>query len=143
MFYTLSGEFLGYGLYNGTVDVQQPWVSHSREDAWSYTHDEEGNRRSWEEQDLRMAPEWDKVRACAHKGQPCICYSQYGYGFSWSGTYCPECRVFLGPHNSDSIWEISERGHPFAERYPEHDVVQVHARWLAEQSAKSEGPESP
>lgn len=70
-----------HGEYDGTSDTMQPNM---------FLTTEERNEQ-WRKQ------KWKKCE-CESEKLPCVVESHYGGGFSWDGSACKECMVFLGPY---------------------------------------------
>lgn len=83
-FWTPTGEFIGHGLYNNTVDQLMPWVVESNEAAWALYYERGADGKT----------AWDRYVACKHPGQPCVIWIDHER--YWDAAWCPECRVVSG-----------------------------------------------
>lgn len=100
-FYKPDGTLIGYGLFEGTCAVMQPGIFETQQAAWDAYMPES---------------DWQKTRECKaahHPAEPCLLWNDYGGGSWWPGTFCPACRVVLGPYNCDDTYGIEVDGHPF------------------------------
>lgn len=75
-----------HGEYDGTSDVMLPRMFSDYRERDS----------QWRKQ------EWPKEK-CPHEPESCTVHSDYGGGFSWPGTACRTCMVFLGPYEPEHV----------------------------------------
>lgn len=87
-FYFDDGD-VTFGIYEGTCDIMQTFMSYDRHEPWDWYYE----RGAWADSSDRYG--W--AEKCAHEGEHCLAYSDYGYGYVWEGKACRECMVFRGP----------------------------------------------
>jgi len=93
-FYFDDGKVL-YGIYEGTCDIMQQFMSESREEPWDWYY----CRNAWKDRGL-------SVPECPHEGEHVVAFTDYGNGWYWHGKACAECKVFKGPRYLDEYEEF-------------------------------------
>jgi hypothetical protein len=106
---TFGGEFVGHGLYCGTMNILQKMLSADPHEPWDIYYDR-ATRADGRDP-------FNVAERCAHARERGYVYVSYARGSWWPITFCRECMVIHGPCTDDEIddslgYDWPKRGEP-------------------------------